>query len=59
MTHFLDKTVKMWSFYGPPARPSKEDLLYFEKFIHQTIKNKKRPKILILGATPEEKCLKK
>lgn len=53
MTHFLDKTAKMWSFYGPPASPSKEDLLYFEKFIHQTIKNKKKPKILILGATPE------
>lgn len=53
MSHPFNKTAKIWSFYTPPARPSRDDLFYFEKFIRQTIKNKRNARILVLGATPE------
>lgn len=42
------------------SAPRQNDLKIYEKFLKQAIKNKKDPKALILGATPElrDLCLK-
>ncbi len=42
------------------SAPRQNDLKIYEKFLKQAIKNKKNPKALILGATPElrDLCLK-
>lgn len=37
----------------PPIAPGKGDLRIYDKFFKETIKNNKRPKVLILGVTPE------
>lgn len=42
-----------WKNYKPPIRPSKDDLAVFRQFLEKKIKEKKNPKVLILGSTPE------
>ncbi len=46
-----------WRQVAPPIRPSGKDIKIYEKFLRQSLKNKKEPKILILGATPEMRDL--
>ena len=40
-------------YYTPPGQPSKDDQKTYLKYIKEVLKNKKEPKVLILGATPE------
>ncbi len=44
--------AKAWAHYPPPARPSKEDIDFYEKAILKVSQNKDI-KVLILGVTPE------
>ncbi|MFA7209205.1 MAG: class I SAM-dependent methyltransferase [Parcubacteria group bacterium] len=43
---------KVWTKIGPPWRPSKKDIGFWEKRIEELSKNKKL-KVLLLGSTPE------
>jgi SAM-dependent methyltransferase len=46
--------AERWKKYStPPARPTKGDLVAYKKFIKQAAKGKRRPKVLVMGATPE------
>lgn len=56
-TKYWVNLVKWWKKVAPPVRPSKADLRIYEEFLTKAIKNKKKPKILVLGATPEMRDL--
>ena len=53
---FIDPWKTMannWNLFCSPGRPSPRNILDYEKLFQSTIKKRKNPKILILGATPE------
>jgi SAM-dependent methyltransferase len=45
--------AKMWALQTAPWRPTKKEIDIYEVFLKRALKNKKNPKVLILGATPE------
>ncbi|HLN18885.1 MAG TPA: class I SAM-dependent methyltransferase [Patescibacteria group bacterium] len=45
-------SFKLWSRIGPPWRPAKKDINFWEKRLNRLAKNKKI-KVLVLGSTPE------
>ncbi len=56
-TKYWTDLAQWWRKVAPPVRPSKSDIKIYERFLKKVIKNKKQPKILILGATPEMRDL--
>lgn len=47
------KMAKLWGLYSYYSRPSKEDEKNFRHQLNIALKNKVKPKIVLLGATPE------
>jgi ubiquinone/menaquinone biosynthesis C-methylase UbiE len=45
--------AKLWSSYKPPAKPSKNEIKFYEKNLKKIQKQNKDLKVLVLGATPE------
>ena len=56
-TSYWADLTQWWRNVAPPVRPSRADIRIYEKFLKRIIKNKKQPRILILGATPETRDL--
>ena len=56
-TPYWTGLAQRWRKVAPPIRPSKADLKIYERFLKGVVKNKKQPRILILGATPEMRDL--
>lgn len=48
-----DKLAKEWSVQTPPWRPTVKELCIYEEKISRAVAKKKKPKALVLGATPE------
>jgi len=51
------KVAKNWRRVKAPFRPSLNDLKIYESFLCRALKNKKSPRILILGSTPKLRTL--
>ena len=47
------KMADSWKLFTPPWKPSAENITLFKKLLDRTIKGVEKPKVLILGATPE------
>ncbi|MDD4902053.1 MAG: class I SAM-dependent methyltransferase [Patescibacteria group bacterium] len=46
--------AERWEKYNTnPGRPTKGDLAAYKKFIKQAVRGKKKPRALVMGATPE------
>ena len=45
--------AKQWEMYTEPGRPGKEDIKNYDRLIKITLGNKKKAKVVVLGATPE------
>jgi hypothetical protein len=45
--------AKEWAVQYPPMRPSAGEIKIYEKYLLGAIRNKKNPKAIIMGATPE------
>ncbi len=57
-THW-SRIAQYWHLVGPPLRPSKNDLIHFERAVVDRIETLKGPmRTLILGVTPELAALK-
>lgn len=50
---FWKVLAKRWELYAPPARPSKDEMRFYKQYFNQAIKGTKKPRVLVLGATPE------
>lgn len=60
----MAKRIQMWNELGKdycklviPNRPSPEDCQNYGLLINQVLKNKEKPKILVMGSTPELRSL--
>ncbi|NQU82869.1 MAG: methyltransferase domain-containing protein [Parcubacteria group bacterium] len=51
------KVAENWRKVEAPFRPSFNDLEIYESFLSRVLKNKKSPRILILGSTPRLRAL--
>lgn len=48
-----DKIADNYSIIIPPGRPSQDDCRIYGMLIKEALKGRKRPKIMLMGATPE------
>ncbi|MBN1502105.1 class I SAM-dependent methyltransferase [Candidatus Woesearchaeota archaeon] len=50
--NFAELFIKRWKQVKPPQRPSREELNFMNCYIEK-VKSRKKPKVLVLGSTPE------